>query len=399
MIYAGIGSRETPNYILQIFERMGTWLAKRGDVLRSGGANGADSAFEKGCDKVSGKKEIYLPWIGFNGRDAVELPGIGFVKDFYENGEMDKAHDIAKKYHPYWSNLSFGGMALIARDGFQVLGLNLDTPADFIVCYTKDGKMLGGTAQALRIAKDKNIPVFNAGNYQNEQDIVQAFNKFYFSIKQQKENPVIKNDVSDLGKTLLKYQADLAAKYRYKPLKEDMREIARNIYQDTLPAYFADEDNNTKPLHSPTGELIATGYDRIVIGDYGAFIEIDPKDMNVNEVYIPQSQMYRVNDPEYAEHVKYLWYEPKTGYPAKLYDQKKTVTYADYKADKWYVSPFETKEGYYEMDKTIDLPLIPPQREYYKTEDGYVNKITGEKKAKLNRGDVEIPAEEEIERD
>ena len=216
-------------------------------------------------------------------------------------------------------------------------------------------------------------------------------------------NKLQQKDISEIGKTLLQYQADLAAKYRYKPLKEDMREIARSIYQDTLPLYFTDENNAGKPLHSPTGEIIATGYDRIVIGDYGAFIEIDPKDMQLDNVYIPEKQKYRVEDPEYAEHVKYLWYEPKNGYPSKLYDQKKTVTYADYKADKWYVSPFETSEGYYEISKKIELPLNPPQREYYKTEDGYVNKVTGEKKTKLNRGDVEIEMpmdiQTEMERD
>jgi len=29
--------------------------------LRSGSAEGADQAFERGADKVKGKKEIYLP--------------------------------------------------------------------------------------------------------------------------------------------------------------------------------------------------------------------------------------------------------------------------------------------------------------------------------------------------
>lgn len=70
----------------------------------------------------------------------------------------------------------------MTRNSFQALGLNLDRPADFIVCYTDGGKLKGGTAQALRIAADYQIPVFNAGNYANEQDLKAAFNQFYFGL-------------------------------------------------------------------------------------------------------------------------------------------------------------------------------------------------------------------------
>lgn len=63
MIYAGIGSRETPEWVLTIFERMGSWMAKRGDKLRSGGADGADSAFENGCNAANGQKKFTYPGI------------------------------------------------------------------------------------------------------------------------------------------------------------------------------------------------------------------------------------------------------------------------------------------------------------------------------------------------
>ena len=50
MYYAGIGSRETPGLMLGAFARIGEFLAKKGYTLRSGGADGADTAFEVGCD-------------------------------------------------------------------------------------------------------------------------------------------------------------------------------------------------------------------------------------------------------------------------------------------------------------------------------------------------------------
>lgn len=44
-----------------------------------------------------------------------------------------------------------------------MLGPKLDSPVNFVVCWTSDGKASGGTGQALRIAADPAyaIPVFN----------------------------------------------------------------------------------------------------------------------------------------------------------------------------------------------------------------------------------------------
>jgi predicted Rossmann fold nucleotide-binding protein DprA/Smf involved in DNA uptake len=54
--YAGIGSRSTPPETLPLIESIAARLAEKGWVLRSGGADGADSAFEKGCDQKQGTK-------------------------------------------------------------------------------------------------------------------------------------------------------------------------------------------------------------------------------------------------------------------------------------------------------------------------------------------------------
>ena len=47
--YAGIGSRKTPPHVLAAMTQIAEALAERGYILRSGGAGGADSAFEKGA--------------------------------------------------------------------------------------------------------------------------------------------------------------------------------------------------------------------------------------------------------------------------------------------------------------------------------------------------------------
>ena len=153
--YTGIGSRNTPEEILKVFESIGQYLTTKDFVLRSGAADGADSAFEQGCNHVNGKKEIYLPWKGFNCSTSDLV---------VTNPE---AFEIAKHYHPYWENLKDGAKKLQARNSHQVLGLDLHTPSDFIICYTPNGQGSGGTGQALRIAKDYHIPIFDAGQYDN----------------------------------------------------------------------------------------------------------------------------------------------------------------------------------------------------------------------------------------
>lgn len=164
--YAGIGSRETPKEALNIFEIIGEYLANQGYTLRSGHAEGADQAFENGCDKVTGLKEIYLPWSRFQGSDSKLV-----VKDL-------GAFEIAEQFHPYWHNLKEGAKKLQARNSHQVLGQDLNTLSDFIICWTKGGKGSGGTGQALRIANHYNIPVFDAGMYKDIEEIKKELKHF-----------------------------------------------------------------------------------------------------------------------------------------------------------------------------------------------------------------------------
>lgn len=160
--YAGIGSRETPKNILDLMKQMAKHLATHGCILRSGGANGADLAFEIGCDSVNGKKEIYLPWNKFNYSTSNLIVQSGL------------AYELAEKYHPYWHNLSEGAKKLQARNSHQVLGKDLQTLSNFIICYTKNGKRSGGTGQALRLADANDIPIFDCGLYEEDIETLKA---------------------------------------------------------------------------------------------------------------------------------------------------------------------------------------------------------------------------------
>lgn len=161
--YAGIGSRETPKHVQEYFYNLAAFLASRGYILRSGGA---DKAFELGCDKVHGQKEIYLPWAKFEGSTSNLIVS------------NPKAYDIAKSLHPYWDNLSMGAKKLQSRNSHQVLGFDLETPSQFAICWTKGGKGLGGTGQALRIARHYGIPVFDAGAYETVDEVKKELKQF-----------------------------------------------------------------------------------------------------------------------------------------------------------------------------------------------------------------------------
>lgn len=157
-IYAGIGSRETPPEVLELMTQLAGRLEQEGWLLRSGGAPGADSAFEVGV-RDPRNRAIYLPWPGFQGKQ----PGGGFF-DAQRLPGWQEALATVEQYHPAPDRLSRGGRALMARNAMQVMGPALNRPADLIVAWTPEGRVTGGTGQALRMALDQGIQIRNLGD-------------------------------------------------------------------------------------------------------------------------------------------------------------------------------------------------------------------------------------------
>ncbi len=161
--YAGIGSRNAPPDILEMCTTLAERLAKLGYTLRSGGADGCDSAFEKGARRtLAGARqcEIFLPWRGFNNNLSTLCT------------PSDEAYEIASIIHPNWNRLREPIKKLVARNMHQILGGELDDPVNFVLCWTCDGatslsdytKKTGGTGSAIALASYMNIPVFNLYN-------------------------------------------------------------------------------------------------------------------------------------------------------------------------------------------------------------------------------------------
>lgn len=137
--YAGIGSRETPADILKYMTDVAIRLAKLGFILRSGGAKGADKAFEAGAGKA---KSILKA-----------------------NRATASAIREASRFHPKWSMCDSYAQRLHGRNVMIILGE--DDLADeeqwvqFVISWTDPNIARGGTKLGMAVAKDREIPVFN----------------------------------------------------------------------------------------------------------------------------------------------------------------------------------------------------------------------------------------------
>jgi hypothetical protein len=177
--YTGIGSRETPGPILALMKALAMMLCDEKWVLRSGGAPGADSAFEAGALEARPKYgaantpiQVWLPWSKFEGRPM----GNGW--DYVVGHPADM--EIAEKFHPAWDRCSRGARLLHTRNVGQILGRRIthygsvndpdpeiveyrEPVSRFVICWTEGGLGRGGTGQALRIAKHYGVPIFDLG--------------------------------------------------------------------------------------------------------------------------------------------------------------------------------------------------------------------------------------------
>lgn len=164
--YTGVGSRQTPPAIQDLITRIAAKLESVGYILRSGAAEGADQAFERGVTDAA-NKQIFIAWNGFCGRQ-MGRDGVIPLIDCCER----RAFHIASEVHPAWGAvradgspvLNHGAKALHARNTYQVLGARLDTPSKFLICWApvdKHGVPKGGTRTAWVLAERERVECFN----------------------------------------------------------------------------------------------------------------------------------------------------------------------------------------------------------------------------------------------
>lgn len=137
----------------------------------------------------------------------------------------------------------------------------------------------------------------------------------------------------------LNIEAALAKKFKYRPLPCDLSSKYREYFFDNIPSFLKCDGGGA--LYTKCGSIVCSSYQRIVIGDYGAFVEFEKP---ANDFIIVPGQEYRVIDERYSKNVKYVWLTINDGSNIKIYHQRKGVSYADYKAGMYYISVHEVFE-------------------------------------------------------
>ena len=133
-----------------------------------------------------------------------------------------------------------------------------------------------------------------------------------------------------------KYIRYIFTNYKYKKLPSADSRMVRADYMKYIPKWI-NIDGDNKCLYDSNGIEIATGYERVVIGDYGPYIEISEDNICGANVKIKEGQEYRIDDPRYSGNVKYWWLTLKKNTKIKIYYQIREVSYADYRPKYYYI--------------------------------------------------------------
>lgn len=97
------------------------------------------------------------------------------------------------------------------------------------------------------------------------------------------------------------------------------------------------EGNVSVKLFTKDSTEVSCGYNRIVIGGRGPYVEFTDDQINFKSFYIPKNQLYRLTD----RRVYYIELRSIDSSNVKLYYQLQTVAYADYKIGMFYISPYD----------------------------------------------------------
>lgn len=115
-------------------------------------------------------------------------------------------------------------------------------------------------------------------------------------------------------------------------------------------------------LFTNTGKLkISNGYNRIVVGGRGPYVELTDLQIIMDSFHIPKNQLYRLTD----KRVYYVEFRSNDLNNIKLYYQLQTVAYADYKIGMFYISPFDLYLSTGECMSTIKNKFKITENEFF----------------------------------
>jgi len=113
-------------------------------------------------------------------------------------------------------------------------------------------------------------------------------------------------------------------------------EEIREGYRQRLILSEFPQDSDPIEFRTKSGTVVAKGYERVVIGDRGPYVEFSDGQMVRENMFVPSDEMWR-----FSGRCFYIEYRTKDEADVKIYLQKFAVRYADYEVGKWYISPFD----------------------------------------------------------
>jgi len=150
--YTGVGSHVgTPPSILRGIVIIAGALEDIGYICRTGDAPECDKAFRTGVKNES-NIEVYPRGVGTRESIALAL-------------RLHPNPEAARKYIDY-----------LGRNPMQVCGKAMDDPSKFLVCWTPDGRTVGGTGLTMRVAEHFHVPIMNLFQYSTE-DVIEIAKK------------------------------------------------------------------------------------------------------------------------------------------------------------------------------------------------------------------------------
>ena len=154
--YAGLGDLQTPEYIIEVIRTTAILLVHDGFMCITGGCQGAEQAFANGTLVAGGSVKIHLPWPSFEAQWIAKLPKERAQIIVLQDDDTD-AYNSVKTFHPAYEKLTPSVRAINARY------FNILNNVSFLICWTNEGKLIGSTGQAMRLATYLHVPIYNLG--------------------------------------------------------------------------------------------------------------------------------------------------------------------------------------------------------------------------------------------
>lgn len=155
--FAGVGSRDTPEDVCKLMQKLAVVFYALGYGLSSGDARGADRAFWEGAllssfyRKIGARIYLCDEWV--RGRKADP-------KNFFYNAQrfptFEKAKQMALEARGSFHGLDEWGINLHSRNVMQIHGASLQDKVEYLVYWAipvgKKEKVKGGTNTSLQLA-------------------------------------------------------------------------------------------------------------------------------------------------------------------------------------------------------------------------------------------------------